>query len=147
MRETLHYLLMTNHLMFQKTLLAEIKDTGLTPGQPKVLDYLRDHDGAVQKEIAEACHIEPATMTSLLLGMENKNLIIRKTLYGNRRSLYVHLTDRGRELAVRVKAVFGIIEEDALRGFSDEEKDMLNEFLIRISENMNYKGDEINDKN
>ena len=38
--------------MFQKELLARLKDTGLTIGQPKILDYLKDHDGAGQKDIA-----------------------------------------------------------------------------------------------
>ena len=65
--ETLHYLLLADHLTFQKLLMTRIRDTGLTPGQPKVLDYLRCHDGAVQKDIAAACRIEPATITSVLL--------------------------------------------------------------------------------
>ena len=140
MKESLHYLLMTNHLTFQKSLMAVIRDTELTSGQPKVLDYLKYHDGAVQKEIAAACHIEPATITSVLLGMENKGLIIRKNLNGNRRSLYVYLTDKGRELAQRIEAEFDIIEENALNGFNVEEKEMLNLFLTRIHENLHQKG-------
>ena len=40
MKESLHYLLMSDHLMVQKALLNRIKDTGLTSGQPKILDYL-----------------------------------------------------------------------------------------------------------
>lgn len=78
-----------------------MKDTNLTPGQPKILDYLLLHDGAVQKEIAEACHIESATMTSVLLGMENKGLVVRKNINSNRRSLYVYLTDKGKLLLLR----------------------------------------------
>ena len=140
MKESLHYLLMTNHLTFQKSLMSVIRDTELTSGQPKVLDYLKYHDGAVQKEIAAACHIEPATITSVLLGMENKGLIIRKNLNGNRRSLYVYLTDKGRELAQRIEAEFDIIEENALNGFNVEEKEMLNLFLTRIHENLHQKG-------
>lgn len=140
MKESLHYLLMTNHLTFQKSLMAVIRDTELTSGQPKVLDYLKYHDGAVQKEIAAACHIEPATITSVLLRMENKGLIIRKNLNGNRRSLYVYLTDKGRELAQRIEAEFDIIEKKALNGFSAEEKEMLNLFLTRIHENLHQKG-------
>ena len=65
MEESLHYLLMTDYLLFQKAFLAGVKETNLTPGQPKILDYLLYHDGVVQKEIASACHIEPATMTSV----------------------------------------------------------------------------------
>ena len=139
MKGTLHYLLMVNHLAFQKALLVGIKDTNLTAGQPKVLDYLRDHDGAVQKEIAAACHIEPATLTSILLGMENKNLIIRKMHGNNRRSLYVYLTKQGKELAEHVESVFCKIEERALKNFTDEEQTLLNDFLIRIKENLNDK--------
>ena len=52
MKESLHYLLMANHFMIQKALVTSVKDTGLTSGQPKVLDYLKDHNGAVQKDIA-----------------------------------------------------------------------------------------------
>lgn len=145
MKESLHYLLMVNHLKFQKALLARIKDTELTSGQPKVLDYLRNHDGAVQKEIATACHIEPATLTSVLLGMEKKKLITRKMLGKNRRSLYVYLTDKGKELTKRVEAEFSVIEENAFNGFSETEKEMLIAFLTKINENLNDKGDMSND--
>lgn len=72
MQETLHYLLMSDHLMIQKALVSSVKDTGLTPGQPKILDYLLHHDGAIQKEIAMFCHIEPASLTTILNGMEKK---------------------------------------------------------------------------
>ena len=65
MKETLHYLLMTDHFLFQKTLFGKIKETGLSIGQPKVLDYLKEHDGTTQREIAAACQIEPASLTSL----------------------------------------------------------------------------------
>ena len=37
MQETLHYLLMSDHLMVQKALVANVKDTGLTPGNQKYL--------------------------------------------------------------------------------------------------------------
>lgn len=141
MEETLHYLIMANHLLFQKSLIVNIKDTNLTPGQPKVLDYLAHHDGAVQKEIAIACHIEPATITSVLLGMENKGLIIRKNLNGNRRSLYVYLTDKGKALARRIEAEFDSIEDNALVGFTNEEKVLLIDFLIRMNQSMKKEGD------
>lgn len=58
---------------------GKLKDTGLTLGQPKVLDYLQDHDGANQAEIARACHIEPASLTSVLNRMEEKALVERRT--------------------------------------------------------------------
>lgn len=141
MKESLHYLLMADYLIFQKTLLARIKDTGLTSGQPKVLDYLRCHDGVVQKEIAAACYIDPATLTSVLQGMENKELIVRKMLHGNRRSLYVYLTDKGKKLAERVKLEFDRIEEEAFGGFDVRERELLTKLLAAINKNISEKGD------
>ena len=44
MKLSYHYMLMTNHMLLQKRLLSGLKDTGLTAGQPKVLDYLQDHE-------------------------------------------------------------------------------------------------------
>lgn len=137
MKDTLHYLLMANHLTFQKFLLTGIKNTELTPGQPKVLDFLRNHNGAVQKEIAEACHIDPATITSVLSGMEKNNLIIRKKQDGNRRNIHVYLTEKGKEHTEYVEEVFSTIEKKAFVGFETEEKELLNELLIRIYKNIN----------
>ena len=72
MEESFHYLLMASQSVLHKRLLAKLRDTGLTIGQPKVLEYLAGHDGASQIEIARACHIEVATLTSVLNRMEEK---------------------------------------------------------------------------
>ena len=57
MDTSLHYLTMANQMLIQKRLLERVKASGLTLGQPKILDYLKDHDGASQKEIAAGCFI------------------------------------------------------------------------------------------
>lgn len=136
MNKSLHYLLMADHLIFNKNLLLRIKNSELTPGQPKVLDYLIYHDGAVQKDIAESCHIEPATITSVLAGMEKSGLIMRKNPNGNHRSLYVYLTEKGKLLAEQTEKYFEEIERKALNGFDENEIDTLISLLIRINNNM-----------
>ena len=72
---TFHYMVMANHAIYNRMLMEILEETGLTAGQPKVLDYLGYHDGASQKEIAAHCYIEAATLTSVLNGMEAKALI------------------------------------------------------------------------
>ena len=136
MENTLHFLLMANHFIFQKKLFSMIKDTDLSLGQPKILDYLRDHNGSIQKDISAACHIEQASLTSVLNGMEKKGLIERKMKDGNRRSLYVFLTDKGAELSERIAAEFESIEKTAAEGFSDKEKETLISLLSRMYENI-----------
>ena len=140
MEKSLHYLIMANHFIFQKRLFTMIRNTGLTLGQPKILDYLRDHDGSIQKDISAACHIEQASLTSVLNGMEKKGLIVRKMRDGNRRSLYVFLTEKGRALSERIADEFEKIEAAALGGFSDREKEALGTLLSGMYENI--RGDE-----
>lgn len=133
---TLHYYLMADHSLFHKALFASIKPTGLTSGQPKVLDYLSWHNGAVQKDIAAGCCIEPATLTVLLNSMEKQNLLERKTSEDNRRSYHIFLTPRGKELSEIIRQEFAAIEYKALDGFTSEEKQLLNTYLDRIYTNM-----------
>ena len=133
MKESLHYLLMANHFMIQKALVTSVKDTGLTSGQPKVLDYLKNHNGAVQKDIAAGCHIEPASLTAILNGMETKGLIERRLCPDNHRFYNVYLTETGRLYVGRLENEFDTIESYALQNFSEADKDQLIEYLSRIT--------------
>ena len=97
MDTSLHYLTMANQMLIQKRLLERVKASGLTLGQPKVLDYLKDHDGASQKEIAADCFIEAGSLTSILNRMEEKGLIERRMLNGNRRTFHIFMTESGKK--------------------------------------------------
>nr|WP_092074436.1 MarR family transcriptional regulator [Dendrosporobacter quercicolus]NSL49692.1 MarR family transcriptional regulator [Dendrosporobacter quercicolus DSM 1736]SDM94917.1 DNA-binding transcriptional regulator, MarR family [Dendrosporobacter quercicolus] len=130
MYKTLHHLLACTYSTFSKQVLANLFDSGLTSGQPKVLDYLKYHNGCVQKDIAAGCEIEASTVTSLLLRMEEGGLIERRMRKGNRRSLYVFLTDKGIKALEKVSEVFDELETLAFEGFSTEEKmDFLEKFF------------------
>lgn len=131
-----HYLLMAGHSIYQKKLMESLKNTGLTTGQPKVLDYLKDFDGATQKEIAAACYLEAATVTSILNGMEAKDLIIRKRLNGNRRSFHVFMTEKGKMHQKQVEEIFLRLEEETFRELSVEKRD---EFLDIFSQILTIK--------
>ena len=113
MNDSFHYLSMANHMMVQKKLMEQLKDTGLTLGQPKVLDYLKDHDGASQKEIAAGCLFEAVSLTSILNRMEELDLIDRKMLNGNRRTFHIYMTESGKKNQKLVEETFEKIEETA----------------------------------
>ena len=121
MDTSLHYLTMANHLLIQKRILEKVKESGLTLGQPKVLDYLKSHDGASQKEIAAGCFIEAGSLTSILNRMEEKGLIERRMLNGNRRTFHIFMTESGRKSQMLVEAAFVEIEENAWKDISSEE--------------------------
>ena len=121
MQDSFHYLAMVNQMMIQKKLMEQLKTTGLTLGQPKVLDYLKDHDGASQKEIAAGCLIEAGSLTSILNRMEEKGLIERKMLNGNRRTFHIFMTEEGKKKQQLVSEAFSEIERKAVEGISKEE--------------------------
>lgn len=129
MEYNLHSLLLSTQSLFSKKVFSKLNGTGLSTGQPKILDYLNHHDGCIQRDLAIACEIEPATVTSLLSHMEETGLIERKMLNGNRRLHYVFLTDKGRMMTDRVCINFSELEKVAFDGFSEKEKD---DFLVKF---------------
>lgn len=136
MDDSLHYLIMANQMLVQRGLLERLKETGLTIGQPKVLDYLKEHDGSNQKEIARACFLEAGSLTSILNRMEEKGLVERRMLNGNRRSFHVFLTENGKKNQELVEELFAEIEKDALDGISSEEFETFMEVYRKIYGNL-----------
>lgn len=136
MNDSFHYLSMANHIMIQKKLMEQLKDTGLTLGQPKVLDYLKDHDGVSQREIAAGCFIEAGSLTSILNRMEEKGLIERKMLNGNRRTFHIFMTEAGKKNQKLIEEAFVQIEEIALYNISEEEQKIFMEIFHRICRNL-----------
>lgn len=131
-----HYLLMANQAVLHKKLLGRLKETGLTLGQPKVLDYLKEHDGASQIEIARSCHIEPPSLTSILNRMEEKGIIARKVLNGNRRTSYIFLTEAGRDFQMAVDEAFISLEQTAFQHISEEEQLQFMKTFLQIYQNL-----------
>ena len=119
--ENLHYLLMKSNAMLSRRILSEVSRLGLTPGQPKVLDFLLQYNEADQKTIAAYCEIEQTTVGSILLRMENAGLVRRRQKDGNRRSLYVSLTPAGKEKAEKLMDIFLENENTATENLSETE--------------------------
>ena len=136
MNFTFHYLLMANHLMLQQQLFNNIKDLKLTLGQPKVLDYLWENNGAMQKDIAKGCHIEPASLSTILNGMEKNGLIIRNIDKQSRRNINIFMTEKGKKVCERIKQEFTEIDSKALFYFSEKEIKQLTEYMIKIYHNL-----------
>ena len=68
--------------------------------------------------------------------MEEKGLIRRKSLNGNRRSWHIFLTDRGKELVKAVDKGFEELEDQAFSGISGEEQENFLKTFEKIYHNM-----------
>ena len=92
----------------------------------------------MQKELAEACEVEPATITSILPKMEKKGLIKREPIVqdSGTRSLSVSLTEKGKAKERAVANVFDEVETLSFQGFSTTEKDTFLKLLERVYQNI-----------
>lgn len=119
--EALHYALMKTHTMLQRKISEQAAELGLTSGQPKVLDCLFHIGECEQKSIASYCEIEQTTVGSILNRMEQAGLIVRQHHEGNRRSLFVSLSPKGREITEKLQEIFRREEAELTVGLSTEE--------------------------
>jgi DNA-binding MarR family transcriptional regulator len=109
---------------------------GLSPGQPKVLRYLSNRSGCMQKDIASALDIEPATVSQLLGNMEQAGLIKRSSLEERRRAESVSITDKGREYYEKWLKLCSEVEQLSMKGFSEAEKEQFLDYLGRMYHNL-----------
>lgn len=137
--ESLHYLLMKTHTILQRKIFTQATQIGLTSGQPKILDFLFKYGESDQKTIATYCEIEQATVGSILSRMEKADLIVRKQHEGNRRSLYVSLTDKGQNAAEKMMRIFERSEAEAIQSISPEELEAFKATLEKICASLQNK--------
>ena len=132
---SLHHLWMKTYLQLNRMVLDRAVALGLSPGQPKILEFLAAQGEHEQKAIADYCEIEPATVGSILTRMEAAGLVTRRNRPGNRRSLYVSLTPRGQELAGALNGVFAEAEAQITAGLTAEERQTLTGLLEKCLQN------------
>lgn len=133
--------LYNSHKKYNTQLFSEL---GLSTGQPKVLSILLSQEGCIQKDLAERCMVEPATMTSLLSHMEKAGLICKKSHHSTagKRSMAVYLTDKGRETAEKVHEIVSSTDDIALAGLSDDESRLLINCMQKCRTNLEAKYEE-----
>lgn len=123
--------------LHSKYAMNEFSKSGITPGQPRILDFLVSNDGCIQKDMSDSFDIEPSTITNSLGVMEKSGLIRREMEQCDRRNLRVYITDKGREAhnvsEMALKKLAGALFE----GFSEQEKEQFYGFLQKINSNQN----------
>ena len=118
------YLINIFHIHEKKSQLV-FRELGLSKGQPKMIEILSHQEGCSQKELAKSCSIEPATVTSLLNKMIDKDLVYKKPLLQENgiRIQQIFLTEKGHNIADGVQSIINEMEQVSFHGFSQEEKE------------------------
>ncbi len=115
---------------------SEFSKIGLSAGQPRILEYLSQNDGCIQRKLSDDLKLEPATVTSVLSYMEKKGLIFRRSVDNDKRALSVWMSELGREKDKQAKELFIKLEQECFKGFSAGELDTAADIMKRMYHNM-----------
>jgi MarR family transcriptional regulator for hemolysin len=91
---------------------AQTRDLGVSPLEGHVLTYLRKYAPVPVGGLVRVFGLKQSTFTSLLDRLERAGLIRRELNPHDRRSLLVHITERGRELTARLNRLLDRLEDD-----------------------------------
>lgn len=109
---------------------------GLYFGQPNILEYIRNNDLCLQKDIACAMHITPASVAISLKRMEKAGLITRTPDDHDVRKNLISITEKGEKALSEFRKICDSTDNDMFRGFSNEEQNALHTLLLRLHENL-----------
>ena len=109
---------------------------GLSTGQPKILHCLVQKDCRMQKELADACDIEPATVSRILHKMEKNGLVTRVASKERKRADCVVITEKGRIAHQHWLEICQSVEDVALQGFTPQERNQFVDYLGRMYKNL-----------
>jgi DNA-binding MarR family transcriptional regulator len=116
----------------------DLKGVDLTAAQMDVLMHLLFHQGHEinQKDIEKEFRIKNPTATGILKRLEGKGLIMRTVNPKDERSKQIAVTEKARQLHIKVYEKIDIIEKTLLKGFSPKEQNDLRMLLQRALENL-----------
>lgn len=104
----------------------------LTAVQGMVIRFLYDHDRLTSRELGKKTDLDSATLTGLLDRLEARGFIERRQNPDDRRSIRIHLTERGRTTGEKVVKLMEEANAEFLLGFNASEEVALRSLLTRI---------------
>jgi DNA-binding MarR family transcriptional regulator len=108
----------------------------ITVAQFLVLRRLWEGDGILISVLTREVSSDGGTITGLLDRLEAKGLIRREQDHADRRVRRVFLTSTGQALKEPLMGILSALEEEALAGFSPQERTALTRALERVGENL-----------
>ncbi len=134
--ESLDFLLVQICKLHYARMHTSLEELGLYRGQPPMLFALWEQEGATHGELAVRLHVKPATITKMITRMERAGFVERRSDPEDQRVSRVYLSDAGRSIREQVEQVWRTLEAETFEGFSADERDLLQRFLVQLCENL-----------
>lgn len=130
------YLVRDTHLAFARALRQRLQAGKVTPGQWYFLRALWAEEGMSQRELSRKVGTTEPTTVSALRVLERNGLIRRERNKGDRRTINIYLTERGRALESELVPMAREVNEIATAGLDADELAALRRILGKIKGNL-----------
>ncbi len=124
---------------------AYVEKTGISSTQGQVLIILHGRRNVPQSKIAKEMNASPAAVTSVLQRMERDGWITRTRDHKDQRMVRISPSRKAEKLQEEVKRAFKLIEKEICSLYSEAERDILRNLLLRLNDNMAMCNDEFSD--
>lgn len=121
---------------FVRALQMRLNEHHVSFGHWAFLRILWTQDGLTQRELSDEAGVMEPTTYSALKAMEALGYVERKHLPGNKKNMYVYLTDRGRELESKLIPLAQEVNRIGIRGSTEEEVSVARRVLLNIIANL-----------
>lgn len=112
----------------------KVSELGITPVQALVLGFLKDQDRITSGELGRRTELDSATLTGIIDRLEAAQLIERHGNPNDRRSIQVHLTEKGISLADSAVRLIAEANREFLKILADREKGDLLALIRKLRE-------------
>lgn len=120
-----------------------IRESGLTRSQSFTLAYLDENRdrGVIARELAEMSGTTPASVTSLLQGLEDRGYITREPSPTDSRVKLIRVTAEGSQVVAGFDDVMTAAQERIFAVLDDEKQDALIALLQPLADSLVASGD------
>ncbi|KGP64243.1 hypothetical protein EP47_04100 [Legionella norrlandica] len=116
-----------------------LKELGIPHGYSYFLLQLWQEDGQTQTVLHKKIGIEQPTAVRTLDRMERDGFILRERSKEDRRIIKIFLTQKSKDLHAKSLKAARAMNNEALEGFSEADRKLLNKMLRDLIENLEIK--------
>jgi DNA-binding MarR family transcriptional regulator len=121
---------------FVRDLQGRLAAHGVSFGHWTFLRILWARDDLTQRELSDEAGVMESSTHAAIKSMEKLGYVRRTQVPGNRKTVYVHLTAKGRALERRLVPLAKAANRDAVRGLSASEVETAKRVLVAVRENL-----------
>lgn len=117
---------------------AHVRTKGLRVPEWRIMACLIDTDGSMVTELARYAMIEQSRLTKIIIQMDTRGLVTRRSDPKDGRRVRVFLTAQGRALAEELVADAKIDEQELLKSFQGGQGDRIKDTLRALIEHLEF---------